>query len=314
MHIGKHRFALAAAALIALLLCGCARVLPARSELDHPQPTVLSAAVQAAPTAQPTPDAVFEPEPAPSPEPTQTPFSALAPTVEMSFEELVGDNGIYEKPTGWPDADTYYTVVDIRHQVVMVYEKDASGEYTVPVRYMVCTSGANRSGTPCGTFRTGEHRVRFGYFSGTGVFGQYWTNITGRIYFHTLLYGDRDASTYTTSSYKLLGKRGSHGCVRLLVPDARWIYYHLAPGSVVTVRRGSADDEATAAIKAQLVRAELPKERPDIRPGGVPYTDNWRISELRRYWLRPVDIIEGTKRTVRGISPLPMPTPVHNPM
>ena len=221
-------------------------------------------------------------------------LDGLAPTQDMGFEELVGDNGIYQKPTGWPPADTYLTVVDVYHQVVSVYSRDENGEYTVPVRYMVCTSGAAETPSPLGTFKMGGHRVRFGYFSSSGVYGQYWSNITGRIYFHTLLYSKRSAETYTESSYRRLGTRGSHGCVRLLVPDARWIFYHLAPGSTVEIRRGSAEDTATAAIKELLVRAELPKERPDIRPGSVPYTDNWRISELRRYWIRPAGALRGT--------------------
>lgn len=256
---------------------------PQPAETPAPEPTPTS-------TPMPTPTS----KPTPTPEPTPTPFEVLAPTTRMSFAELVGDNGIYDAPTGWPPADTYKLLVDIKHQVVIAYVKDELGEFTVPVRYMVCTSGGNGNYTPTGVFEAGDHRVRFGLFHSAGVYGQYWTQIYGNFYFHTLLYGERDASTYTRSSYKLLGMRGSHGCVRLLVPDARWIYYNIAPGTEIEIRRGSSEDLETAAIKEQLVRAELPEERPNLKPGEIPDTDNWSIDDLKIYWTTPEPTIEPT--------------------
>ena len=76
-------------------------------------------------------------------------FSTLAPTVNMTFEELTGDDGSRDFPKGYPAADTYYVIVDIKHQVVMVYTKDENGEYTVPVRYMLCSTGLENR-TPVG--------------------------------------------------------------------------------------------------------------------------------------------------------------------
>lgn len=219
-----------------------------------------------------------EPEPTPEPAPEPKTFEQLAPTVTMPFGELVGDNGIYDEIQRYPAPDTYKVVVDIYHQVVMAYTRDENGEYTIPERYMVCTTGGPKDPTPGGEFNAGTHRPRFGKFYKDNVYGQYWTQIVGKIYFHSLLYTQRSAATYTTSSYKLLGKRGSHGCIRLLVPDARWIYYHISPGSVVEIRAGSKDDAETAAIKQQLVRAELPGSRPQVN--GLPNTDVWSIEEL----------------------------------
>ncbi len=211
-------------------------------------------------------------------------FAKLAPTTLMTFEELVGDNGDYEEPTAYPAPDTFHVIVDITHQVVLVYKKDAAGAYTVPVRYMVCSTGASKTPSPRGVFATGKHKVRYGLFVNDGVYGQYWTNVTRRIYFHSLLYTKKNAKTYTTSSYNNLGKRASHGCIRLLVPDARFLYYHLAPGSTVEIRKGSKDDIYTAKIKEQLIRPALPKERPDLVKGEIPNTDNWRIDTyLQQY-------------------------------
>lgn len=204
-------------------------------------------------------------------------FAQLAPTTGMPFEELVGDNGDYKDPVAYPAPDTFYVVVDLTHQVVLVYKEDANGQYTLPVRYMVCSTGAKKTPTPKGTFQTGKHKVRYGLFVNDGVYGQYWTNVTRRIYFHSVLYTKRSASAYTTSSYKKLGSRASHGCIRLLVPDARFLYYHLAPGSTVEIRSGSKEDLATAAIKEQLTRPKLPGKRPSELKGKISSTDNWSI-------------------------------------
>lgn len=40
---------------------------------------------------------------------------------------------------------------------------------------------------------------------------------------------------------------------------------------------GDKDDASTAVIRAQLMLAALPQERPDLPEGGIPNTDNWRI-------------------------------------
>ena len=151
-------------------------------------------------------------------------FSELAPTVNMSFEELAGDDGLRDHPAGYPAADTYYIIVDITHQVTMVYTQDENGEYTVPVRYMLCSTGLTNP-TPQGIFEMGAYKVRFSRFSRDGRYGQYWSQIFGAYYFHTFLYTHRDAASYDEDTYLELGNKASHGCVRLTVPDARWIWY-----------------------------------------------------------------------------------------
>lgn len=208
-------------------------------------------------------------------------FAELAPTTTMSFAELVGDNGIYEYPEGFLMPGTYKIIVDLKYQVVMVYKQDEDGHYTVPVRFMICTSGANSSQSPTGTFKMKNYRVRFSLFNNTEVYGQYWSLITGRIYFHSILYSEKNAATYTKSSYNNLGTNVSHGCIRLTVPDARWIYYNCAPGTTVVIRSGKSSDEYTKAIRDKLVIASIPDERPSNLTGdAIPYTDNWRVEDI----------------------------------
>ena len=209
------------------------------------------------------------------------PFSKLAPTVNMSFEELVmSDDGTRDKyPEGSPAVGTYRIIVDLEHQVTMVYEKDENGEYTVPVRYMLCSTGKNGS-TPKGTFKMDKYHVRFSQFVRDKTYGQYWTQIRGAIYFHSILYDRFDTSTYIEEVWEKLGTADSHGCIRLPVPDAKWMWFHIAPGTECLIRDGNPDDEETAAIREQLVLAPAPEQRPDISPEDIPSTDNWKIEDV----------------------------------
>ncbi len=227
------------------------------------------------------------PEPAPSPSPAPDPaplgikkqtlsFAELAPTTTMTFAELVGDNGVYEDETEippLPSSDTYKLVINEYWQIATVYTRDEAGEYTVPVRYMIVTTGASDTPSPKGVFNMEDNYVRFGLFS-VGVYGQYWRQITRSIYTHSLLYLHRNANSYT-NSYSRLGRRGSHGCIRMMVPDARWVYYHIAPGSTCEIVKGNKNDAESKAIKEQLVFPSKPSSRPGLKAGEIPVTEAW---------------------------------------
>ena len=278
------------------LLCGILTVgIAAVLVLHRPEPTPVPQNTVALTTAVPTASPTAVPTPTATPAPTPIPFSYYAPTTAMSFEELVGDNGYYEGPTGYPAADTYRVTVDIAHQVVMIYAKDAEGNYTVPARYMLCSTGLNDK-TPKGIFHMKRYRVRFGLFQNDKTYGQYWTLINGRIYFHSTLYEQRDANTYIGETYDLLGQPASHGCIRVPVPDARFIYYNLAYGTEVEIREGDPNDTETAAIRAQLLLAKQPEVRVTLIAGEIPDTDNWKIEEV----LQEIPFLEGTQKGQEG--------------
>ena len=262
---------------------------------ETPSPTV-------APTATPSPELVSvtlteeatpEPKPTvtPTPIPTETPipFSYYAPTVNMSFEELVGSlDDVNEEARnilkdGYPDPDTYYIIVDLYWQVVMVYRKGEDGEpdYSQPVRYMLCSTGSSKVGseTATGKFELRKPRVRFGKFL-SGETAQYWTLIRSRTYFHSILYTkDKDISSYDVESYNALGSKASHACIRLTVPDARWIFYNCGYGTMCWIRTGSASDADTELIRSQLVLAPAVSGL-NLVAGEQPWTDNWTIEEV----------------------------------
>ena len=66
-------------------------------------------------------------------------------------------------------------------------------------------------------------------------YGQYCTRIHGGILFHSVWYYQKDKRTQSTVQFNKLGQTASHGCVRLSVADAKWIYDNCALRTKVTV-------------------------------------------------------------------------------
>ncbi len=152
------------------------------------------------------------------------------------------------------DSEKYYIYLDTGNQVVTVYERDDEGEYTRIVRRMICTSGRTEidpeipedkgTPTPSGTWHIGA-RERFGKFASfNNEYARYWTQIVDGVYCHSIMFGARDVNKLKKSAFSQLGSTGSHGCVRLLIEDAKWLYYHACPGTKITVSDKSRGDYA----------------------------------------------------------------------
>lgn len=124
----------------------------------------------------------------------------------------------------------YLIKVNKQQNCVTIYEKDAEGAYTKPVKAMVCSTG---SATPIGTYNT-MTKYRWKILL-DDVWGQYSTRITGSILFHSVWYYKQDPSTLSATQYNKLGTTCSHGCIRLTVEDAKWIYDNCPVGTTVVI-------------------------------------------------------------------------------
>lgn len=134
-------------------------------------------------------------------------------------------------------AKPYMLKVSTSKQKVYAYawnEKDTA--YTNLVRTMTCSTGLSKTPTPKGTFSGSTGAVaRWGYFPKWKVWAQYLYRIQGSILFHSVLYNDSNESSLIQGSLYKLGSPASHGCVRLSVADARWIYNNCPAGTTVKV-------------------------------------------------------------------------------
>ena len=130
------------------------------------------------------------------------------------------------------DTDPYpYCIHVVRnHNVVIVYGRDGSEEYTVPVQAWLCSTGG---ATPTGWFNLGRKQV-WGLLFGA-VWGQYATIITGNILFHSVPYKHMAKDSLKTDYYNRLGSKASMGCVRLPVVGAKWIFDNCPTGTSVYI-------------------------------------------------------------------------------
>lgn len=125
--------------------------------------------------------------------------------------------------------------VSIEKQRVYVYAPDANGEYTRIVRQMKCSTGLPSTPTPKGTFQAGTAPgQRWHYFKKFTCWAQYAYYIEGDIMFHSVLYNEMGGHV-RQSSVDNLGYKASHGCVRLQVEDAKWIWTNCPKNTKVVI-------------------------------------------------------------------------------
>lgn len=125
-------------------------------------------------------------------------------------------------------AEAYTIRVNRDQNIVNVY--DWKGKV---VKKMWCSCGLSSTPTVKGTFRTTD-KYRWHQLMG-GVWGQYCTRIYGGYLFHSVLYRKPDRNTLIPSSYNNIGGNASHGCIRLRVKDAKWIYQNCSSGTKVII-------------------------------------------------------------------------------
>lgn len=164
----------------------------------------------------------------------------------------------------------YYIKVNRKQCVVTIYEKDKKGDYTIPVKAMLCSPGWD---TPIGTFKTPEN-YRWRLLMGD-VWGQYSTRINKGVLFHSVWYYEKDPSTLSNAQFNKLGSVCSHGCVRLNVEDAKWIYDNCPVGTTVTIYDSSNPGPLgkPAAIKVSTA-TKMGYDPTDIWSKGNPYLSN----------------------------------------
>ena len=144
--------------------------------------------------------------------------SDLAITVEGVTEAVQETAGLSVLKFG----DTSTEAKAQMFQLIPAFDP-AVKEYTVLVRTMKCSTGKNATPTPKGTFQNGTGPgARWHYFKKFKCWAQYAYYIEGDIMFHSVLYKEKDGPV-TQSSVNNLGRKASHGCIRLSVEDAKWI-------------------------------------------------------------------------------------------
>ena len=170
----------------------------------------------------------------------------MGPNSRAALKEFQATNQLDE--SGEADVDTraalfsrnaaakryqYRIKVSIDRQVVEIYERTIVNSYDL-VQSFTCSTGLHDS-TPRGIFLEGFPVNRWHYFEKFNCWAQYSYEITGDIMFHSVIYGSNSESSLRRNSVYALGNPASHGCIRLSVEDAKWLFEHCKKGKAVIV-------------------------------------------------------------------------------
>lgn len=132
------------------------------------------------------------------------------------------------------ESKNYTIKVNLGTNCTTIYDKKGKA-----IKAMICSPSTE---TPTGTFYVPE-KYRWHEMIGN-CYAQYCTRIAPQILFHSVwYYKDGDKSTMSVAAYNVMGQKASHGCVRLLCKDAKWIYDHCAVGTKIVIFWGNKKDD-----------------------------------------------------------------------
>ena len=158
--------------------------------------------------------------------------------VSFNGEKIYVDGngvGITDRSDEYPGP--YYITVDRVNCVITVYAKDSSGNYSIPVRAMTCSVGLPGTPTYSGTYSVGSKYILKELMGPS--YGKFTTAVAGQagVYFHSVATSNPANPTYSVpvGEYNKLGSPASHGCIRLCVRDAKWIYEHCGYGTPIYI-------------------------------------------------------------------------------
>ncbi|NLK28854.1 MAG: L,D-transpeptidase family protein [Clostridiales bacterium] len=194
----------------------------------------------------------------------------------------------------------YLIKVNRVHNTITVYEKDEKGRYSIPVKAMVCSVGVAGTPTPLGTYQT-QAKYRWKLLMGD-VWGQYSTRIVGGVLFHSVYYYEyANPSTLATKQYNKLGTAASHGCIRLTVEDAKWIYDKCPVGTTVIIYDDKESPGPLGKPEAIKLPASVRWDPTDPDKKNPYYVAKEPTLEGVRYrsifWGKEIDLLEGVSAT-----------------
>jgi lipoprotein-anchoring transpeptidase ErfK/SrfK len=138
------------------------------------------------------------------------------------------DNPVVEEEQviDFSKSDDFKIEVDLKKQKVFIYYK---GEI---IKEMICSAGAESSHTPKGEFTTTQ-KIEYDWVDRFDMGAYYWVRFFKSYLFHSIPF-DKDGNIKVEELEKL-GSPVSHGCVRLKLEDAKWLYEKLPLGVKVWI-------------------------------------------------------------------------------
>ncbi|MBH1939707.1 L,D-transpeptidase family protein [Mobilitalea sibirica] len=210
-----------------------------------------------------------------------------------------------QKVSAAKDESPYLIKINRVHNTITVYAKDEEGKYENPIKAMACSVGQKGTQTVLGVYKT-RAKYRWKLLMGD-VWGQYSTRIVGGILFHSVYYYEfGNPGSLAVKEFNKLGSAASHGCVRLTVEDAKWIYDNCPVGTTVIIY----DDKKSPGPLGKPETIKIPlsiRWDPTDPSENNPYKDKipriYGVKNRTIPWGEEVDLLEGiTAKSSVGIN------------
>lgn len=195
------------------------------------------------------------------------------PSVESNYSPIVAED------VKIPNEEYPYMLkVNREMNCVNVYTLDDEGEYTVPVRAMLCSVGED---VEKGIFQIGT--TEEWQMMADGTYGQYVTRIVDQVVFSSVPYAAEIEDSLNVDAFNHLGENVSGSSVALEAADAKWIADNCPEGTSVEVYE---DEEAG------------PLGRPDNRLISGDITWDPTDEDTENAWYVPVSFFGIKDKTI----------------
>lgn len=134
--------------------------------------------------------------------------------------KFVNDNKI-KSPT------TNLITTDLENKLTYIFEKNNDGSWKLLYKWS-CTVGKPSTPTIKGTFYVSGRKP---YFGSDTYRVKYATRIRGSYYYHSILFNAEGTEIIND----VLGMALSHGCIRLAVENAKWIYENILDKTTIII-------------------------------------------------------------------------------
>jgi len=124
------------------------------------------------------------------------------------------------------NSEDFMIEVDLSRQIVLVYYNG------MLIKEMICSGGKESSRTPIGEFFT-IGKVPYQWVAKFNVGAYYWTRFYKDYLFHSVPFNED--GEMIEQEYNKLGIPASHGCIRLKLDEAKWLYEKLPLGVKVSI-------------------------------------------------------------------------------
>jgi len=116
--------------------------------------------------------------------------------------------------------------VDLPRQRLIVFYSDEV------LKEFICSGGTPGDDTPLGEFTTIE-KIEYSWIDRYNVGAYYWVRFFGNYLIHSVPFDEN--GEMIVEEFEKLGQPASHGCIRLRIDEAKWLYETLPLGVKVLI-------------------------------------------------------------------------------